>query len=144
MKSSLTLLFFIAPCVSSFIAANTKGISLAVRQQSLSAPQSLLFLHVQPIPDHRDTLVKLDDPIMSMTDEHTVAKHDEQQLERFTHHIAPIVLALYLIGHYLSTYHAPLTEGHVNIDPMFGGGILIGTGLYLLRSSIDSTFLSPA
>ena len=142
---SLTLLFFISivPCVSSFIA-NTKGISLAARQQSLSAPQSLLFLHVQPIHDHRDTLVKLDDPIMSITDEHTVAKHDEQQLESFTHHIAPIVLALYLIGHYLSTYHTPLTEGHVNIDPMFGGGILIGTGLYLLRSSIDSTFLSPA
>ena len=93
--------------------------------------------------------MKLDDPIpyaAARLDRSRSKDDDEKkELESFTSHIAPIVLTLYLIGHYLSNYHTPLlTEGRVDIDPMFGGGILIGTGLYLLKSSIDATFLSPA
>ena len=133
MKRFTVILLFLVPCVSSFIA-NTKVIT------SVSSRQPL-FLHVQQIHDHRDTLVKLDDPIMSMADTSVVQK--DKRLHSFTNHIAPIVLALYFIGHFLNNYNAPLMDDHIPIDPMFGGGILIGVGLYLLNSSIHATFLSP-
>jgi hypothetical protein len=134
MKHFFAILILLVPCVSSFIA-NTKVITTSV-----SARQPL-FLQVQQIHDHRDTLIKLDDPIMSITDDSVKI---DKRVHNFTNHIAPIVLALYFLGHYLNTYQAPMTDGRVHIDPMFGGGILIGVGLYLLRSSIDATFLSPA
>ena len=135
MKRFTLILLLLVPCVSSFIA-NTKVIT------SVSARQPL-FLHVQQIHDHRDTLVKLDDPIM-ITDDSSV-KNNDKSIHSFTNHVAPIVLALYFLGHYLNSYHTPLTDGRVHIiDPMFGGGIMIGAGLYLLNSSIDATFLSPS
>lgn len=133
MKNSLAILLVLVPCVSSFIA-NTKVTCVSARQP---LP---LFLHVQQIHNHRDTLIKLDDPILSITD---MSVKNDKSVHSFTNHIAPIVLALYFLGHYLNTYHTPMTDGRVHIDPMFGGGILIVGGLYLLRSSIDATFLSP-
>jgi len=140
MMKSFALLLIFLPCVRTFIA-NTKAVTTTglVQQQvrSLSAPTPL-FLHVQQMHDHRDTLVKLDDPIISVRDSYK----KKESLHRFTNHLAPIVLALYLIGHYLKPYHAPWTDERINIDPMFGGGILICAGLYLLKSSIDATFLS--
>lgn len=64
--SAAAALLFVAPCASSF--TNTKGIiDVSARQQPFSVPQ--LFLHVQQIHDHKDTLVKLDDPITSTTEE---------------------------------------------------------------------------
>jgi len=140
MMKSFTLLLLFVPCVSSFIA-NTKAVTTAglVQQQVRSFPAPTpLFLHVQQMHDHRDTLVKLDDPIIGERGSYK----KKESLHSFTNHLAPIVLALYLIGHYLKPYHVPLTDERVNIDPMFGGGILIGVGLYLLKSSIDTNFLS--
>ena len=136
------ILLVFVPCASSFIVANTKDIFTAVRQ-SASAPQPQpLFVHVNQIHDHRDALVKLDDPLMIMRNDSV--KKDES-LRRLTKNIAPIALALYLIGHFLNTYHTtPMTDGRVNIDPILCCGILIGAGFYLLfKSSVDATFLSP-
>mmetsp|Transcript_55526 Transcript_55526/g.82549 ORF Transcript_55526/g.82549 Transcript_55526/m.82549 type:complete len:151 (-) Transcript_55526:864-1316(-) len=140
MMKSFTLLLLFVPCVSSFIA-NTKAVTTTglVQQQVRSFPAPTpLFLHVQQMHDHRDTLVKLDDPIIGERGSYK----KKESLHSFTNHLAPIVLALYLVGHYLKPYHVPLTDERVNIDPMFGGGILIGVGLYLLKSSIDTNFLS--
>ena len=128
------VLLLVLPCVSSFIA-NTKVIT----SLSASARQGQkLFLHVQQIHDRRDSLVKLDDPIMSAPD---TSVHSDDRIHRFTNHIAPIVLALYFIGHFLNNYNAPLPlmDDHIPVDPMFGGGILIGLGLYFLNSSIHAT-----
>jgi hypothetical protein len=67
-----------------------------------------------------------------------------KEIHKFTNSLAPLILALYLIGFYLSHYHVENGEmTHVSVDPMFGGGILIGTGLYMMKWSVDRTFLSP-
>ncbi len=66
MKHYAAALLFVAPCVSSF--TNTKGIiNVSTRRQSFAVPP--LLLHVQQMHDHRDTLVKLDDPITSTVEE---------------------------------------------------------------------------
>ena len=71
-------------------------------------------------------------------------------LHHFTNHLAPVVLALYMVGHYLSLLQSS-TAGSMNggstgidIDPLFGGYVLIGTGLFMVKWSIDNAFLSPA
>ena len=134
------VLLLVLPCVSSFIA-NIKVIT-SVPASARYRQKQKLFLHVQQIHDHRDSLVTLDDPIMSVPD---ASVHNDERIHSFTHHIAPIVLALYFIGHFLNNYNAPspLMDDHIPVDPMFGGGILIGLGLYFLNSSIHATFLSP-
>ncbi len=138
MKKHITALgLLLVPYANSFIAHPKVSTSVLA---STRKPSSL-FLHVQQIHDHRDTIVKLDDPIMSITD---ASVQNDKRIHSFTNHIAPIVLALYFIGHFLSNYNAPLMDDHIPVDPMFGGGILIGLGLYLLNSSIDATFLSPS
>mmetsp|Transcript_27736 Transcript_27736/g.39694 ORF Transcript_27736/g.39694 Transcript_27736/m.39694 type:complete len:139 (+) Transcript_27736:54-470(+) len=136
-KRIISAIVLLVPCASSFIANPKVSTSVLATTRKPSS----IFLHVQQIHDHRDTLVKLDDPIMSIKD---ASVQKDKRIHNFTNHIAPIVLALYFIGHFLNNYHAPLMDDHIPVDPMFGGGILIGVGLYLLNSSIDATFLSPS
>ena len=101
-----------------------------------------LYLHVEALHPHRDSIVRLDDPI-KVEEGHVVDK--DKSLHRFTNHIAPIVLALYMIGHFLNMYHTLATngDGTIDIDPMFGGYVLIGAGLMTIKWSIDNAFLSP-
>eukprot|EP00579_Thalassiosira_antarctica_P000514 CAMPEP_0201867816 /NCGR_PEP_ID=MMETSP0902-20130614/1935_1 /ASSEMBLY_ACC=CAM_ASM_000551 /TAXON_ID=420261 /ORGANISM="Thalassiosira antarctica, Strain CCMP982" /LENGTH=162 /DNA_ID=CAMNT_0048393055 /DNA_START=42 /DNA_END=530 /DNA_ORIENTATION=+ len=151
------LLIVSSPVVQSFVAQHTSAITTTKLMQKattqLSATGNPLFLHVEPLHPHRDSVVRLDDPIMleKLTeDENHVDK--DKALHRFTTLIAPIALALYLIGHYLSTYHASdtaaLVDGvnSIELDPMFGGYVLIGAGLlmsFMAKWTIDQTFLSP-
>lgn len=107
-----------------------------------------LYLHVEALHPHRDSVVRLDDPIEPEEIAKTQEDDDKtKKLHHFTHHMAPVVLALYFIGHYLSTYHSGLNIGNsstIDVDPMFGGYILIGMGLMMIKWSIDNAFLSPA
>ena len=134
MKAITAIVLLLVLPVSSF-TVNTKVTSV-----SASAQHRPLFLQVQQIHDHRDSLVTLDDPIMSVTD---ASVQKDERIHSFTNHIAPIVLALYFIGHFLNNYNTPSPSNEIPVDPMFGGGILIGLGLYFLNSSIHATFLSP-
>eukprot|EP00571_Detonula_confervacea_P010072 CAMPEP_0172306530 /NCGR_PEP_ID=MMETSP1058-20130122/7588_1 /TAXON_ID=83371 /ORGANISM="Detonula confervacea, Strain CCMP 353" /LENGTH=129 /DNA_ID=CAMNT_0013018451 /DNA_START=65 /DNA_END=451 /DNA_ORIENTATION=- len=121
------------------------------RQKSttqLSATGNPLFLHhVEPLHPHRDSGIRLDDPILSEEEFTTETTFDKRSvddkmksLHKFTSHLAPIVLALYMIGHYLGTYHTESTalingggDSSINVDPMFGGYVLIATGLALAK-----------
>ena len=100
-----------------------------------------LFLHVDNLHPHRDSVVRLEDDIPIDHD----ALDKNKMLHKLTNHVAPIVLATYLIGHYLSRYHTTLVDGGVNVDadPHLGGVFLIGAGLLMMKWSIDQTILSP-
>ncbi|KAL7550270.1 hypothetical protein ACHAWF_013510 [Thalassiosira exigua] len=113
----------------------------------LSGP---LYLHVDALHPRRDSVARLDDPMdVDALDDGEVAKvgDEDEALHSFTYHLAPVALALYLIGHYLSN-RAPPSElvhgGNVDVDPMFGGFVLVGAGLAMVKWSVDQTFLSPA
>ena len=101
-----------------------------------------LFLHVDNLHPHRDSVLRLEDPIPNV--DHDVLDKNKM-LHKLTNHVAPIVLATYLIGHYLSRYHTTLVEGGVNgdADPQIGGVFLIGAGLLMMKSVIDNSYLSP-
>lgn len=129
------LLLLIIPVVSSFVANQQ-------RQRTLCKQ---LYLHIEPIHIHRDSLLRLDDPMLLGKDSEKHNWPSKHELHKFTNSLAPLVLAAYLIGYFLTHYHtADVSEAtHVTVDPMFGGGILIGTGLYMMKWSVDRTFLSP-
>jgi len=134
-------LLLLLPVVASFIVtpnvfATTKTLSL--QKQSLQ-----LNLHVDPIHLHRDSLLRLDDPMFLKEEIEPNDIWSTKEIHKFTNSLAPLVLAMYLIGYYLSNYHANDEMTHAHMDPMFGGGILIGVGLYLMKWIVDNTFLSP-
>lgn len=143
-----TILFLLLKSSSSFIVHPT----IATTKQKLV--QSTRYLHVDPIHIHRDSLLRLDDPmLLGKETDHTNTKYkhpldypwDTKQIHKFTNSIAPFVLGLYLIGYYLSQHQHQdvLNSNSLTMDPMFGGGILIGVGLILMKWSVDRTFLSP-
>jgi len=100
-----------------------------------------LFLHVDNLHPQRDSVVRLEDDIPI---DHDVLDKN-RILHKLTNHVAPVVLATYLIGHYLSRYHTTLVDGGVNVDadPHIGGVFLIGAGLLMMKWGIDSAYLSP-
>ena len=110
-------------------------------QSQLARISKPLFLHVDNLHPHRDSVVRLEDDIPI---DHDVLDKN-RMLHKLTNHVAPIVLATYLIGHYLSRYHTTLVEGGVNADadPHLGGAFLIGAGLLMMKWSIDQSILSP-
>jgi len=110
-------------------------------QSQLARISKPLFLHVDNLHPHRDSVVRLEDDIPI---DHDVLDKNKM-LHKLTNHVAPIVLATYLIGHYLSRYHTTLVDGGVNVDadPQFGGMLLIGAGLLMMKWSIDQSILSP-
>ena len=143
-----TILFLLLKSSSSFIVHPT----IATTKQKLV--QSTRYLHVDPIHIHRDSLLRLDDPmLLGKETDHTNTKYkhpldypwDTKQIHKFTNSIAPFVLGLYLIGYYLSQHQHQdvLNSNSLTMDPMFGGGILIGVGLIMMKWSVDRTFLSP-
>ena len=143
-----TILFLLLKSSSSFIVRPT----IATTKQKLV--QSTRYLHVDPIHIHRDSLLRLDDPmLLGKETDHTNTKYkhpldypwDTKQIHKFTNSIAPFVLGLYLIGYYLSQHQHQdvLNSNSLTMDPMFGGGILIGVGLIMIKWSVDRTFLSP-
>ncbi|KAL9187690.1 hypothetical protein ACHAXT_006068 [Thalassiosira profunda] len=152
MKSSRLLgslvLFASFSTVQSFVAQHSIDIAatrLVAQQDATLGP---LFLHVEALHPHRDSVVRLDDPIAE-TDEKKSVISDEKLHSFNLYHLAPMALALYVLGQYLSSQNvepAALLDGTGNIviDPMFGGYVLIGAGLYLMKWSIDNAFLSPA
>ena len=107
---------------------------------------SPLHLHVETLHPHRDSIMTLTDPI-EPEEEKKVDK--TAKVHSFTNHLAPLVLALYFIGHYLSNHAATSgfmqgAGGSVDVDPQFGGFVLIAAGLAMVKWSIDNAFLSPA
>ena len=117
--------------------------------QLSATPGSPLFLQVEPLCPHCDSVICLGDPIIikKLTEDENHADKNEG-LHSFTALLAPIALAFYLIGHYLNTYHASHTvlndvSGDINLDPMFGGYALIGTDLLIVKWDTDQAFLSP-
>ena len=114
---------------------NTIQLELAARHTTVGKP---LFLHVEGLHPHRDSIICLEDPIPDVTEIKQI--DPDKKLHSFTYHIAPLVLAVYLVGHFLSTYH---NGSNIDVDPMFGGYVLIGAGLYLMKWSIDNAMLSP-
>ena len=123
---------------------NTRLLQRRVNIQSQLAHTHIvqpLFLHVDNLHPHRDSVVRLEDDIPI---DHDVLDKNKM-LHKLTNHVAPIVLATYLIGHYLSRYHTTLVDGGVNVDadPHLGGVFLIGAGLLMMKWSIDQTILSP-
>jgi len=112
---------------------------------------------------HRDSIVRLDDPINIDTfstttnddedEEANKNKNKNESLHRFTQHVAPIVLILYMIGHFLSTHHLSAIAAlddvgggsiiSIYLDPMFAGCVLISTGLFMMKWSVDQAHLNP-
>ena len=137
------ILFLLAPAVDSFVAQHistkrhTTQLELAARHTTVGKP---LFLHVEGLHPHRDSIVCLEDPIPIPDVTETKQIDPDKKLHSFTYHIAPLVLAVYLVGHFLSTYH---NGNNIDVDPMFGGYVLIGAGLYMMKWSIDNAMLSP-
>jgi hypothetical protein len=152
------LLILLLPAVASFIVQPSRITSTAEVSSLIRQKESLtnLHLHVDPIHLHRDSLLRLDDPMLLGKDiedshNHHPWKTSSKEIHKFTNSLAPLVLAVYLIGYYLSHYHdnGEMTTAmmHHNVavpvDPMFGGGLLIGVGLFMMKWSVDRTFLSP-
>ena len=142
-----TLFILTAPVVQSFVAYHTCDITatklMHKTYSQLAAHGNPLYLHVEALHPHRDSLVRLDDPI---TEEEKPVDKKNNGLHRFTSALAPIALALYLIGHYLSTYHTSLVDNGssgIDIDPMYGGYVLIGAGFLMVKYCMDNAFLSP-
>lgn len=155
-----TLLLSLASTVQSFLAVHdgckqltTCRLIMQKASTKLETPGNPLYLlHGLPIeslhPHNRDSIVRLDDPIK--LEEVNEVEKKNKALHHFTNHLAPVVLALYMVGHYLSLLQSS-TAGSMNggstgidIDPLFGGYVLIGTGLFMVKWSIDDAFLSPA
>eukprot|EP01083_Nonionella_stella_P013087 36918_1 len=151
----LRILFILTvPAVESFVAHPTTSARTTTTQllqkrtnTQLSATSHThgnpLYLHVETLHPHRDSIVRLDDPITEEEDQPFMEMDEkDKSLHRFTTHLAPIALALYFIGHYLANLNG---DGSIDIDidPMFGGYVLIGAGLYMMKWSIDRAFLSP-
>ncbi|KAL3788176.1 hypothetical protein ACHAWO_011757 [Cyclotella atomus] len=146
------LLILLLPAVASFIVQPTTLLtSTAAAKESLTN----LNLHVDPIHLHRDSLLRLDDPMLlgkETKDSHHPWITSSKQIHKFTNSLAPLVLALYLIGYYLSHYYHDESNGemiammhhNIPVDPMFVGGLLVGAGLYMMKWSVDRTFLSPS
>lgn len=138
------LLIILLPTVASFIV-NPSGVTTATALQKQSLTK--LNLHVDPIHIHRDSLLRLDDPMLLGKESDDAHNHHwtTKEIHKFTNSLAPLILGIYLLGFYLSRH--PVVDGgeltHVGVDPMFGGGILIGAGLYMVKWSVDNTFLSP-
>mmetsp|Transcript_20400 Transcript_20400/g.42662 ORF Transcript_20400/g.42662 Transcript_20400/m.42662 type:complete len:173 (+) Transcript_20400:83-601(+) len=120
----------------------------------LSTSENPLFLHAEAIHPHHDSVVRLDDPInidtLSTTNgDKEAEKNKNESLHRFTQHVAPVVLSLYMMGHYLSTYHQSHTVpdvggGGIDVDPMLVGCVLFATGLFMMTKwTFDQVFLSP-
>ena len=139
----LILLSIFAPVASSFVAQHstrltTAGLKQENRPFSISKP---LFLHVEPIHLHRDTIVRLDDPVEENTPQLSPKEVNDRNLHRFTNHIAPWMLALYFIGHLMNNYLAAVPgvdeSGNVAVDPAFGGSLLIGVGMLMIKWTID-------
>lgn len=164
MKSYNTLLgallLSLASTVQSFLAVHdgckqltTRRLMMQKASTKLETPGNPLYLlHGLPIesphPHNRESIVRLDDPIK--LEEVNEVEKKNKALHHFTNHLAPVVLALYMVGHYLSLLQSS-TAGSMNggstgidIDPLFGGYVLIGTGLFMVKWSIDNAFLSPA
>lgn len=87
--------------------------------------------------------------LLGKESEHPKSHWTSKEIHKFTNSLAPLVLAIYIIGYYLSQHHHQNGGGggemmtHVPVDPMLGGGILIGAGLYMMKWSVDRTMLSP-
>ena len=154
------LFLLLLASTTSFIVNPSIAITTLQKQKVSSSSSSSRNLHVDPIHIHRDSLLRLDDPMLlgKETQNHPKPYHwDTKQIHKFTNSfLAPLVLALYLVGYYLSQHHHELIVNHVGengddsnmmthlaVDPMFGGGMLIGVGLYMMKWSVDRTFLSP-
>lgn len=137
LKTTCLLFLLILPVVSTFVVNHP---STATKQITR------LHLHVDPIHLHRDSLLRLDDPML-LGQESTHRWPSNKELHKFTNSIAPLVLAVYLVGWYL-THHSTgggdsVEAGRMAIDPTFGGGMLIGVGLWMMKWSVERTFLSP-
>ena len=136
------LLILVLPSVASFIVNPTTG--TAVLLPTRTNPIAL-NLHVDPIHIHRDSLIRLDDPML-LGEEDNRHWTNAQEVHKVTLALAPFALAVYLVGIYLGQYHHEEiipTLHDVPVDPMFGGGILIGIGLYMMKWSVNRAFLSP-
>ena len=137
------LLILLLPSVASFIVnPTTRTALLSIRTTPIP-----LNLHVDPIHIHRDSLLRLDDPILLGTEEHHNRRWaNTNAAHKVTLALAPLALAFYLVGIYLGQYHHGETMSvlhDITVDPMFGGGILIGAGLFMIKWSASNAILSP-
>mmetsp|Transcript_9367 Transcript_9367/g.19708 ORF Transcript_9367/g.19708 Transcript_9367/m.19708 type:complete len:149 (-) Transcript_9367:349-795(-) len=109
----LLLLSLHATPVSSFLTPSVASSSPNTKTTILPPPEvrpkttTKLHLHVEPIHQHRDTIVRLDDPVKLEEKERPMIRSEEERLSemrlrRFTIRLTPLVLALYLIGTFLS------------------------------------------
>lgn len=112
----LLLLSLHANHVSSFLTPSVASSSPNTKTIRIPPPEvhckttTQLHLHVEPIHQHRDTIVRLDDPVKLEEKESTMIRSEdetfsEMRLRTFTFRLAPLVLALYLIGTFLSKYY---------------------------------------
>ncbi|EED93848.1 predicted protein [Thalassiosira pseudonana CCMP1335] len=142
----LIVLMACLPVASTFVTKSSFGTATALKRKQQHF--NTLFLHVDPIHLHRDSLLRLDDPMLVGKATENNMKISKKDIHRFTNTLAPLILAIYLIGFYLSNYYTSPAfvengEVYMPVDPMFGGYVLIGTGLMMMKWSIERTFLSP-
>jgi len=116
-----------------------------------STPENPLFLHAKALHPHRlEDPINIDTLSTTIDEDQEAVKNKNESLHRFTQQVAPVVLALYMIGHYLSTYHQSHTaldvggSSGIDVDPMLVGCVLSATGLsMLIKWTLDQVFLSP-
>mmetsp|Transcript_29819 Transcript_29819/g.54766 ORF Transcript_29819/g.54766 Transcript_29819/m.54766 type:complete len:171 (-) Transcript_29819:950-1462(-) len=160
----LTSIISSSPVVQSFfvvqhqhthcIATKTR---LRMQKQPIarsSTPENPLFLHAKALHPHRlEDPINIDTLSTTIDEDQEAVKNKNESLHRFTQHVAPIVLALYMIGHFLITSHLSAITAlddvgggsiiSIYLDPMFAGCVLISTGLFMMKWSVDQAHLNP-
>ena len=131
--------------VNSFVILQHVG--SIVSTQRLVSTDPIQFQNPDEADDfhpHPDGVVRLEDDFVGGLTDNDVRLNGNDNLHKLTIHFAPVILALYVTGRYLSMHQLPSTElvdvggDSIEVGPLLVGGILLlATGIWMLNWSSD-------